>query len=822
MDKMGNDSISRYRIEKRLGYEGQSEVFKAWDEELKRWVAIKSILPVGELTTRELKRARREARAAAAISHTAVAQVHDVFTEDGQDHMVMEFVEGESLADLLLRGPLKLAKALCLGLDVANGLHAAHSQGVIHRDLKVDNIMVTPAGRAKILDFGLAKLSGEDSGSGSHSQSDLIGTIIAMSPEQIKQRGNVDHRSDLFSFGTLLYELTAGTHPFRVRLPWDTITNIVEREPVPPHEVNPKVPHDVSAMIMRLLAKDQKDRPKGIDVIRTLERHCPSRVNSDESPRRHRLLAAAVIGIGLVLAVIAGAWLTHLRAPAEPLFVVVIKPEVESSSTEKLVADGVRMATINTLTSLEAVYPVSISEFDGYQGEASEVARELDVDEAVIAQLTREPADLLEYQVTVRRVGADDGRELHSVDFAVPVDDLRLLNDAVTAHVRAIYGERSVKNDSYLTQASTADYRTYLDVLRHFHDSAQSVSANELLERLSKIHESSPGLLDAYALAVAISTQLYLEEHDTGAIVQAEDAMSRAKELAPDDPRTLLTEAELALALNDLDRAQQAIVAMEAIAPVDPVHIMLKAKLHERQGHFERAIALMAESVRRRPSARQIRELAAMKMRMGKIVEAREHLNEGLQRAPDNRKLLSQLAELELYHGSPEQAERLYRNLATRAPDPRTIAGLAMAKNLLGKAEEASEHLQRLVHDGVKLPSTLLILSDSYRLQGKKDQADRVCRQLLDQLEGNRVDPAVADLRCQAQCLAYIGEADEAEAVVSEVLRLAPDSPVTHYSAAVVYRLIGRSDDAGSCAERALELGLSRSWLPAQANEARL
>jgi tetratricopeptide (TPR) repeat protein len=814
MDKMSSDSISRYRIEKRLGYEGQSEVFKAWDEELKRWVAIKSILPAGELTTRELKRARREARAAAAISHSAVAQVHDVFTEDGQDHMVMEFVEGESLADLLQRGPLKLAKALCLGLDVANGLYAAHSQGVIHRDLKVDNIMVTSAGRAKILDFGLAKLSGEDSGSGSHSQSDLIGTIIAMSPEQIKQRGNVDHRSDLFSFGTMLYELATGVHPFRVRLPWDTITNIVERDPVPPHEVNPKVPHDVSAMIMQLLAKDQKDRPKGIDVIRTLERHCPSRVENDESPRRYRLLPATLAGLGLVLAVAAGVWLTHLRNPAEPLFVVVLKPEVDSSIPETLVAEGVYMATINTLTSLEAVYPV---ENDGYQGDASEVARTLKVDEAVVAQVTRGPTDLMEYQVMVRRVDAVDGKLLQSVEFAVPVDDLRSLSDAVTTYVRSVYDEREAKDDSYLAQASTADYRSYLDVLRQFYDPDQPTPTHELLDRLRKIRESSPGLLDAYALEVTVSLQAYLEEHDRGALAQAEEAMSRFKQLAPDDPRTLLTETELALALNDLERAQQAIEVMEAVAPVDPVHIMLKAKLHEQQGHPEQAIALAEESVRRRPSARQLRELAAMEMRLGKVNAARSHLQEGLRRAPDNQKLLGQLAELELYHGSPEQAESLYRDLATRAPGPHTIAGLAMTKNLLGKAEEASEHLEHLVSGGIRLPSTLLTLSESYRLQGERDRADQVCRQLLDQIESSPIETQVSDLRCQAQCLAYIGRRDEAEAVVTEVLRLAPDSPLAHYSAAIVYELTGRDDNAASNAAKALELGLSQSWLSSRA-----
>ena len=240
---MAPDRVARFRIERPLGQGGMGEVFLALDEELHRRVAIKT-LPVtlaGDERLRE--RLHVEARTVAALSHPSVAQIYDLISEGPNHYLVLEYVEGTSLATILGDGPPSLEEALELAVDIAEGLEAAHAQGIVHRDLKAGNVMVTPAGRAKILDFGLAKVlfeSVEDHGTPTGG---ISGTLSAMSPEQVERRP-VDHRSDLFSFGTLLYQMVTGDHPFRGGLPVETMQRIVSHEPTPPHRLNGIVPRE--------------------------------------------------------------------------------------------------------------------------------------------------------------------------------------------------------------------------------------------------------------------------------------------------------------------------------------------------------------------------------------------------------------------------------------------------------------------------------------------------------------------------------------------------------------------------------------------------
>ena len=175
-------TIGPYALDKRLGAGGMGEVYRAYDRRLDRWVAIKLIRPEAAENDTVRERFRREARAAARLSHPAIVQIHDVVETEESDAIVMELVEGESLARRLARGPLPVDEAVRLGREIAGGLAAAHAKGLIHRDLKPENVMLTPEGHVKILDFGLAKrLEGEASLTEDHR---VVGTFRAMSPEQ--------------------------------------------------------------------------------------------------------------------------------------------------------------------------------------------------------------------------------------------------------------------------------------------------------------------------------------------------------------------------------------------------------------------------------------------------------------------------------------------------------------------------------------------------------------------------------------------------------------------------------------------------------------
>lgn len=259
------EKVGPYQIESHIGSGGMGEVYRAYDARLDRRVALKQIKPEAARRPQIRKRFLREARAAARLSHPTVVQVHDILHEGGSDWIVMELAEGRSLRDILRPGPLSFALTLELAVELAAGLTFAHEHGIVHRDLKSDNVVLTPTGRAKILDFGLAKdLVVDDSSVSKIGQ--LIGTPRCMSPEQATGQ-EIDHRSDLFSFGILLYEMLTGESPFSAPSPLQSVTRVCSHDPPPPGTLNPDVPEELDRLVTGLLEKDRENRPRAARVV---------------------------------------------------------------------------------------------------------------------------------------------------------------------------------------------------------------------------------------------------------------------------------------------------------------------------------------------------------------------------------------------------------------------------------------------------------------------------------------------------------------------------------------------------------------------------
>lgn len=273
----GSESVGPYRLNQRLGAGGMGEVFRAWDERCQRWVAVKHVLSRVSAHGASTKRLRREAETAASLSHPSIVEIFEALETDKGLWLVMELIEGQSLDSLLRTGDLSLGHALRLALDITRGLAAAHAQGIVHRDLKTENIMVTPEGRAKILDFGLAKRlfseAGELTASLSLSVSGaLLGTGRAMSPEQA-MGDTIGPASDLFSLGSLLFEMLTGHPPFKGSSFIHTLSQVCTYQPPAVCVVNPRVPEELSILIERLLEKGPRDRPQSADeVVELLER----------------------------------------------------------------------------------------------------------------------------------------------------------------------------------------------------------------------------------------------------------------------------------------------------------------------------------------------------------------------------------------------------------------------------------------------------------------------------------------------------------------------------------------------------------------------
>jgi tetratricopeptide (TPR) repeat protein/predicted Ser/Thr protein kinase len=275
LDVVQESSLGRigpYQILERIGVGGMGEVFLAYDSRLDRRVAIKRIRPGSEVTPASRERFRREARLAARLSHSAIVQVYDILEEEGSEYIVMEYVEGTTLRDQVRRGPMDVRAALELARELTAGLDTAHRQGIIHRDLKTENVLISTSGGAKILDFGIAKrlLDSEEEGSLT-AESSILGTCRAMSPEQARGEP-LDSSTDLFALGVLLYEALTGTSPFEAENHLSTLSRVILHRQTPVHKLNPAIPWQLSQLIDRLLEKTAAMRPvSAAEVRRELE-----------------------------------------------------------------------------------------------------------------------------------------------------------------------------------------------------------------------------------------------------------------------------------------------------------------------------------------------------------------------------------------------------------------------------------------------------------------------------------------------------------------------------------------------------------------------
>src|SRR5260221_4776900 len=304
--------FGHYEIRSPLGAGGMGEVYRAYDTRLDRDVAIK-VLPESLTSDPErLRRFEQEARAAAALNHPNILAVYQMATESGVTYMVMELLEGETLRERMRHGPVPTRKAIEYGVQIARGLAAPHDKGIVHRDLKPENLFVAKDGRVKILDFGLAKVSTTNTPSNSAATMGtepgmVMGTVGYMSPEQVRGKP-ADHRSDIFSFGVILYELVTGKQTFHKPTSAETMAAILNEDPPHISQVTPATPPALQRVIHRCLEKNPEQRFQSApDLAFALEALSDSVLISGsgayvaQSPANLRRIGLTALAIGLLI-----------------------------------------------------------------------------------------------------------------------------------------------------------------------------------------------------------------------------------------------------------------------------------------------------------------------------------------------------------------------------------------------------------------------------------------------------------------------------------------------------------------------------------------
>ena len=852
MGREDDEYIGVYRVERRLGKGGMGEVLLAHDDRLDRPVAIKRIRHPARSSDTDRERFRREARAAAKLSHPAIAQVHDVVFSDAGDSIIMEYVPGETLGHLLKHGEIDAARALAAMIQVVDGLASAHTEGFVHRDLKAENIMVTPEDRVKILDFGLSKKLAEGDAQESLTEKGaVLGTVSSMSPEQAAGMP-VDPRSDLFSFGVLLYEIFTGYSPFRHENRLRSLHSVVNDQPPPPRALRPELPRELCDLIDRLLEKKPDRRPESAAAVArelsgiassahldTLE--LPSRESAGESwmsaptdaptasyanvpvtwdevrpssgtvsqpptpsggegAFKRRWIATGMV----VLAVAAILWI-WATSPTEPRYVVVLKPAIDgarSSDEEKLMMAGTLESVFSYLNGLDGV--VAIDRSDASSGNATNVAGEESADEILRTTVVCREGPC---QVSFRRgERATDAVLGNAGPFEVlsPEDALGLAQ-AVRVNLALAFPEFRFRTKSPQLEVEPEDYASFLELRRRLND-GEALNERDL-DRLIDIVESSPRFADGYAVAADVARTLNQQN-------LALDFTRQAERLDPLDPRPLFTRFRIEVAGGELDKAEVTLNSLERLAPADRRVWKARAELVAKQGRADEATVLFQQLVDKHPSWANVLALAEHLRSLGDMDAARRHLKDLLVLFPRNSWALSKLAEVETLSGNLDRAQHVYGELIRLAPRFYTVHNLGWIQFVLGSHEAAEASFRRALELAPEHPRARFNFALAVEANGRVEEAQAIFSELLEELADAGEDIF------KAQCLVRIGETDEAVEMVERLLDKPSRDVQLVFQAAQIYALSGKRSSALHYVEKALKWGLLPVWFQIPSFEA--
>lgn len=826
-------TISHYRILEKLGEGGMGVVYKAEDLKLKRLVALK-FLSESHLNEAQRKRFLREAQAAAALEHPNICTIYEVDEVDDMVFFAMALVPGRPLSEVIDEAPLPIDQALDIAIQIAEALSAAHQAGVVHRDIKTGNIMITPQGRAVVLDFGLAQI-GETSRITRTGAT--VGTAAYMSPEQA-QGAPLDHRSDLWSLGVALYEMLAGYLPFRGDYELAVMYNIVNEEPTPIGDSRADAPPDIELILSTALAKDPDRRYQTAEEFLSDLRAMRTQVSHSEAPTRasrpavarsrsvaggmsrpvrHRWaygLAAAVATILLIFT--AYQVFSGYAIPQQKHLAILPFENIAGDPAGRALCDGLAETLSGKLTELqqfrEDVLVVPSSEVRAEAvSSVSQAQRLFGINLAVTGSLQR-AGDRL--RLTANLVDAPSLRQLRSATLDLDAEEMTSLQDGIALRViEMLELELDVKAREALSEGGAREpgaYEHYLEGRGYLQRYDQPGNIDSAIAALKRAVEADDSYAPAYA---ALGDAYWLRFNDTRDKQWADAALESAEQAVELNPRLAVGRVTLGEIYRRTGRFDEATVQFQRALELDPLNAQARsglARVYVAIGQEKRAEELYRRAVSARPDDwRNHSALGVFYHRMGRLDEAIEEFERVEQLTPNNPLNYRNLGGVLISAGRYDEARSALQRSIEITPSAAAYSNLGTAEFFQHRYEQAASAYQEAV---LLAPQDYLLwgnLGDALRrTPDGVDKADEAYEKAIE-LALNRasLQPAPSLTHRIAVYQAKAGRPQEAQQTLDVLPDDARNEPETLYTQGVLFALNGRHDQALGMLERAVESG---------------